>query len=420
MDEKVLSTRGPSLVFPVAGALITTLASGAVLTQVAFSGSIGLTLSTVYLLLLVQSLLVSGITFTICSRAVSRKVKHLAAAFDHLDSPTRIDLQLSLDSPNAGVFGPLTDRINQFTERCENIVANITGSASRLVPMSEELIETYGSIRLRADDQNRFTQNLEEAIMTLNDSNASVGRSINEITRSVRSGVECVQTSQQVVQNTLSSIHRLESQINSTVDQVRNLQKQSGKIGHIVEVINSISEQTNLLALNAAIEAARAGQHGRGFAVVADEVRTLAKKTQTSTLEVQSMIEQIQQNAGKLVEAMKCGDIAMRETVENSREAENHLDRIGAAVAHIESNAQGIAVAIAKQTGSIETTRRSAEGLVEMTRIALKSTQTQSVSGQDLKLLGLSIKEKLDTFLLDPGHRNDHKQTRPRSRLKDQ
>jgi methyl-accepting chemotaxis protein len=416
MDKKIQSTRsaGPLFSFPVAGALITILVAAAVLTRIAFSGSGAVTPTMEYLLLLFQSLLASGVTLTVYRRVVSQQVKLLSLAFDHPDSRTRINLKLSFDSRNAGVFSPLTDRINQFAGRCENVVASITSSASRLIPMSEELIEICGSMRKRVDDQNRFSQDLEHAIITLNDSNSSVTRSINEISRSVHSGVECVQSSQQVVQDTLSSIHRLESQINSTVDQVCNLQKQSEEIGHIVEVINSISEQTNLLALNAALEAARAGQYGRGFAVVADEVRTLAKKTQTSTLEVQSMIEQIQQNAAKLVDAMKLGAIAMHETVESSREAENHLDRIGAAVAHIASHAQGIAVAIGNQTGSIETTRASVEGLVELTRIALESTKTQSISGQDLRLLGLSIKAKLDSFVLDPEYWNDHKRTLPR------
>jgi methyl-accepting chemotaxis protein len=104
------------------------------------------------------------------------------------------------------------------------------------------------------------------------------------------------------------------------------------------------------LALNAAIETARTGEQGRGFAVFADEVRALAQRTQQSTLQIRTTLEQLNQESNDAINEMRKG-VELAEqcvTLANNTGKSLHDGNLG--VDKISSLNQQIATAVEQQT----------------------------------------------------------------------
>ncbi len=141
------------------------------------------------------------------------------------------------------------------------------------------------------------------------------------------------------------------------------------------------------MALNAAIEAARAGEQGRGFAVVADEVRSLAARTQGSTSEIQTLIEQLQAGTESTVQQMNQGKVQAEGCVQNAVKASSALGAISNAINVINDMNMQIASASEQQSSVAENIN---ENVLNVKRIAeensVAANQTRGSSTEIAKL----------------------------------
>ena len=179
----------------------------------------------------------------------------------------------------------------------------------------------------------------------------------------------------------------LVSDIRSSGSSLDSLQQDVTSIVSVLGVIRSIADQTNLLALNAAIEAARAGEAGRGFAVVADEVRNLAKRVQTSTDEITTMVSALQAGTRDAVDFMQESSFKADDCVQQAQEAGAALAEITHAVAQMrESNTQ-IAVAAEQQSQVAEEMNRAVVSIRDVTENTVQQTVDSATTSNELATL---------------------------------
>jgi methyl-accepting chemotaxis protein len=221
-------------------------------------------------------------------------------------------------------------RISAATGDFEAMIGELVHS---LASASIELEASASTLSSTADHTQELTTMVAAASEEAATNVQSVASASEELTSSVNEISRQIQQSSRMANGAVD-------QARKTNDRVAELAKAAGRIGDVVELINSIAEQTNLLALNATIEAARAGEAGRGFAVVASEVKALAEQTAKATGEIGQQISDIQAATQESVSAI--GEISG--TIEKLSEVSSTIaaavEEQGAATQEISRNIQ--------------------------------------------------------------------------------
>jgi methyl-accepting chemotaxis protein len=253
------------------------------------------------------------------------------------------DLTVRIETKSEDEIGELVYWFNQFMDKLQGVVKDVVEASLPLSNLAQNLRGVTEETQRTIDVQQKSATNAKQAVDTMSGSVDGVAHSAAQAASDANEATTAASEGRQIVQQTVTSIQQLAENVRETADVIARLESDSNKVGSVLDVIKGIAEQTNLLALNAAIEAARAGEQGRGFAVVADEVRTLASRTQQSTEEIQSTIEQLQNAAHSAVEVMARGTEQATNSVETANKAGSSLETITSTIGRINQMNEQIA-----------------------------------------------------------------------------
>ncbi|MCG7530484.1 methyl-accepting chemotaxis protein [Psychrobium sp. MM17-31] len=260
------------------------------------------------------------------------------------------DLTQSLSERYQDETGDIARSFNAFVLKLRTIITDITSSVEVLDSSSKaasgEMLVTLDNI----EKQRNEIEAVASAVNQMNTATHEVATNTSQASEMAGAVRDSVNSGQQSAEDSHRIVQQLAQEIEMASNTIGALAEKTDGIGMVLDTIRAIAEQTNLLALNAAIEAARAGESGRGFAVVADEVRSLAQRTQSSTGDIQTLVEGLQEEAKNAVECMDKGSDSTVKCLAMSSAATEAFEEVSQIVNNISSLNEQIATAAEEQS----------------------------------------------------------------------
>lgn len=331
--------------------------------------------------------------------SITKPIARLASVFKELGEGDG-DLRHRIDINGNDEIAQLSEGFNSFITKIHRSVSDVAETGNALRDAAESVAQQANETLTHSHSQRDRTLQMVAAINQM-------GATVNEIAANAAQAADAAynantetQSGQQVVGQARETINQLSNDIAQVSDVIDSLANNTLAIGSILDVIRGISDQTNLLALNAAIEAARAGEQGRGFAVVADEVRNLASRTAASTDEIQTMINQLQQEASNAVNAIGQSSRLTSEGVCAADTASGSLVSIADRITLISDMNTQVATATEEQSSVVNEINGNIEEINETTQRTADTAAELAQSSQSLRDLSKRLDDMVGTFKL--------------------
>jgi len=312
-------------------------------------------------------LLVAGWFSYYVPRQLTKQINFVTERINEIASGDG-DLTGRINVKTQDEFAELATAFNGFLDNLQQLIKDILGQAKELHNLGRDL-DNF------ANQNHQINQKLSQASESIVSAVHEMSVASREVAGVAQNSSHEADNSQQLAKQGLAAVDNSSRKIVALSDNMEHasqrsteLQQSSDNIAKVLEVIRAIAEQTNLLALNAAIEAARAGEQGRGFAVVADEVRTLATRTQESTNDIQTMVEQFAASVEQSLQAINSGKRFADEAVESFTQTNDILNSMQESSVKVNDMAMQTAQATEEQTAVADEISQNLSDLNDQTQ----------------------------------------------------
>ncbi len=269
--------------------------------------------------LLLTTILVAvvlGVIFLIITILLSRKIitplKNIANNIKKLSNGESVNIKAVSKITETTT---LIDSAKKLSEALGSSISKIRSSAEELkvaidssAVLAKESATGTDQIAKSMDGLAKATETMAESVQSINTNVISMGNMITEIVDNAKhlnassnNMLNANSEAESCITNMTSSSRKSAEAIETISQKIQDTNSSIAKIEEMINFITEIADQTNLLALNASIEAARAGESGRGFGVVAEEIKHLAEQSNSSALRITEIVSEISEQSKECV-----------------------------------------------------------------------------------------------------------------------
>ncbi|AIQ11802.1 methyl-accepting chemotaxis protein [Paenibacillus durus] len=325
------------------------------------------------------ALVISMTAAVFMSRRITRPITRLAAYSNQLAEG---DFTQELDINGRDEISRLAESFQTMTLRLKDLIGEVLSTADTVMEDSNELKERVDGIRDMAESSRKSAFEIGKGSTAIASSAADNARAMEEISLGIQhiasaagevteqiheASAEAV-SGNDTAQSAVEQMRQIGRASTKSLEQFRQMDEQSQKIGGIVQGISEITKQIQMLSLNASIEAARAGEHGRGFAVVAGEVRKLSEQSREATEQIREFLLRLQEEMQRSVVSMNEVNAEVASGVGKVEEAGNAFDHLAILIQSINQSVQSVSAATQQISAGTEEVTASVEETAQITK----------------------------------------------------
>lgn len=218
--------------------------------------------------------------------------------------------------------------LSKMTTNLYRIIGDLQGEVAALTASSQEIVGSVSQVATGSAETAAAVAETTTSVEELKQTAHISDEKAKEVLLSAEETLQIVNASEKSLQTTIEDMGQINEKMRTISGGIVKLSEHSQTIREIIDTVNDLAEQSNVLAVNAAIEAAKAGEHGKSFSVVAQEIRTLAEQSKAATIQVRSILNDIQNATSEAVLATEQGSKAVEKGMNQSNETSEFMQKL--------------------------------------------------------------------------------------------